>query len=83
MENLNYKIVNKELTIEDIIKFHPILEAIHPFSDGNGRLGRLLLTLLFQLAGIGNKMLINFSDVILENKNEYLNELRKVQLTDD
>jgi len=35
--------VNGPKTIEEISKFHANLEQIHPFSDGNGRVGRLIL----------------------------------------
>jgi len=31
------------VTIEDIIKFHSDLEKIHPFQDGNGRVGRIIM----------------------------------------
>lgn len=39
LESYNAK---SEVTIEDIIAFHAAFEQIHPFQDGNGRVGRLV-----------------------------------------
>ena len=33
----------EKITFEDIIEFHQVFEAIHPFQDGNGRVGRLIM----------------------------------------
>lgn len=33
----------KKKTLEEIVAFHQRLEAIHPFQDGNGRVGRLVM----------------------------------------
>ena len=37
-----YHSINK-VKIEDIIEFHQRFEEIHPFQDGNGRVGRLIM----------------------------------------
>ena len=33
----------RKITIEDIIEFHYRFECIHPFQDGNGRVGRIIM----------------------------------------
>lgn len=40
LNEYNFK---KAKTIEDIIKFHYDFESVHPFEDGNGRTGRLIM----------------------------------------
>ena len=35
--------LKQKVTVEDIIEFHYEFEKIHPFQDGNGRVGRLIM----------------------------------------
>ncbi len=68
--------------LSDIAKFHVIFEGIHPFRDGNGRIGRLLLAMLFQswkpIASLPH--IINLSEFFKENREEYIRLLKQVQL---
>ncbi len=55
--------------------------AIHPFQDGNGRLSRILTTLLLLRAGYAYVPYASLESVIEENQDLYYAALRKTQST--
>jgi Fic family protein len=55
--------------------------AIHPFQDGNGRLSRVLTTLLLLRAGYAYVPYASLERVVEENKDLYYNALRRTQTT--
>ncbi len=57
---------------------HYQFEAIHPFKDGNGRIGRLAIPLFLCQEGILDAPVLYISDYLEENKKEYLHLLHKV-----
>lgn len=72
--------------------YHPLLIigtfivrflAIHPFQDGNGRLARVLTTLLLLRAGYCYVPYSSLERIIEDNKDEYYRSLRRAQATFD
>ncbi len=75
------KFINTESNIDPLIKMalmHYQFEAIHPFSDGNGRTGRILLLLYLKLSGLLNIPAIYLSEYIIDNKAAYYRNLKNV-----
>ena len=62
---------------------HVQFETIHPFLDGNGRVGRLLITLLLCNAGVLSQPLLYLSLYFKQHRNEYYDLLNRVRLTGD
>ena len=62
---------------------HVQLETIHPFLDGNGRVGRLLITFLLCHAGVLQDPLLYLSLYLKEHRDEYYRLLNEVRLSGD
>lgn len=57
---------------------HVEFEALHPFQDGNGRIGRMLITLLLWRGGLLSQPHFYISGYFEANKDEYIETLRLV-----
>lgn len=62
---------------------HVEFEALHPFNDGNGRIGRMLITLMLWNKGIISKPHFYISGYLEEAKEEYIERMRQVSLAGD
>lgn len=79
------KFINEDNSLDPLIKMavmHYQFEAIHPFTDGNGRTGRILLLLFLKMERLLDIPAIYLSDYIIRNKTEYYKRLRNVTEND-
>jgi Fic family protein len=62
---------------------HVQFETIHPFMDGNGRLGRLLIPMILVEAGVLKEPLLYLSVFFKQYRDSYYRLLQQVRLTGD
>ena len=75
------KYIHGETNVSPMVKIaviHAQFEIIHPFSDGNGRIGRLLISFLMKEYGLTSDVSYFMSQYFEQHRNEYYNSLESI-----
>ncbi len=86
MSDLEFFLNNGDVRVPYLIRIalaHYQFESIHPFLDGNGRIGRLMIPLYLLNQQVLSKPCFYISDYFEKNRSEYYDYLTKVRTKND
>lgn len=86
MGDIEIFVHNQEIFFPELLKIaliHYQFETIHPFLDGNGRIGRLMITLYLVNKGILKEPILYLSDFLEAHRRHYYENLMRVREKND
>lgn len=86
MENLVEFINHNHKEIEPLVKIaliHAQFELIHPFEDGNGRVGRIIVPILLKKYGLIENHFFYISYYLAKNRSKYIDALENISSKQD
>jgi Fic family protein len=86
LSNLERFIHDSEVDLPAIVKvalIHAQFETIHPYLDGNGRIGRLLIAALFEHWGLLPEPIMYLSSYLKQHQSEYYSRLSAIRAEGD
>lgn len=76
------RFMESDVRLPSLVKIgliHAQFETIHPFLTGNGRVGRILLSLLLQKSTLLNRPVLNLSWFFFRHRQQYYNKLQRIR----